>query len=87
MKRQQVDKHLCDLVAIIFKESWFNEATQSWVDEDQEYIGVLNRCECPNQEKYYVLDSEEWLPTHNACWSANRMKRIITIKKVEEWLK
>ena len=79
MRREQADKFIGKLVRLTFKYDWFNEATQSWVNEDDELIGIFNRCSCPTQTQYYVLDSDKCLPTHNACWSANRIK---TIKEV-----
>ena len=80
MRREQVDKYLGKLVAVTFIHDWFNEATQSWVNEEDEYVGVLNRCTGYQQERYYQLDSDKWLPTDNACWGAHRMKKIIERK-------
>ena len=76
MTRKQVDKYLGELVAVTFTNTWWNEATQSWVNEEEEYVGVLNRCPYEGQERYYQLDSDKWLPTDNACWGAYRMKKI-----------
>ena len=81
MNRKQVDKYLGCLVAITFSKQWFNDASQSWVRDDEEYIGFLIRCRGYKQEKYYELDSEEWLPTHNACWGASRMRKIRLIEE------
>lgn len=77
MTKKQVDKFLGKYVAITFANNWFNEATQEWVEEDEEYIGILNRCN--NPEKHYQLDSDKYLPTHNACWRESKIK---TIKEV-----
>ena len=76
MRRKQVDKYLGELVAVKFDSTWWNEAVQSWVDEEEEYFGVINRCPYPTQEKYYQLDNPKPLPTDNACWGAHRMKSI-----------
>ena len=76
MTRKKVDSFLGKLVAITFTRSWFNEAVQSWVDEEEEYVGILNRCTGYNQSDYYQLDSKEWLPTDNACWRESRIKTI-----------
>lgn len=76
MERKTADKYLGCNVALTFARTWFNEAVQSWVDEEEEYVGVLNRCNGHKQEKYYQLDSPNFLPTDNACWSAARMKKI-----------
>lgn len=76
MERKTADKYLGCNVAITFKHSWFNEAMQYWVDEEEEYVGVLNRCNGYKQESYYQLDSSNFLPTDNACWTASRMKKI-----------
>lgn len=79
MKREQVNKFVGKLVELTFKRSWFNEAVQEWVNEDEKYIGILERCETLTQRQYYGLDSNKWLPTHNACWSANSIR---TLKEV-----
>lgn len=76
MTRERANKFVGKLVKLTFKEQWFNEATQSWIYEDEEYIGIFNHCSCVGQTQYYVLDSNEWLPTNNSCWSANRIKII-----------
>ena len=76
MTRKKVDSFLEKRVALTFIRTWFNEATQSWVNEDEEYIGVLHRCNGYNQEKYYQLDSDGWLPTDNACWREYRIRKI-----------
>lgn len=76
MKTKIVNKYLGKRVAIMFSLTWWNEATQNWVWEDEEYIGVLNHCNCKGQEKYYQLDSSLKLPTDNACWDAIRIKSI-----------
>lgn len=74
MTIKQVDKYLGKYVAITFVKSWFNEATQDWVEENEEYLGTLNRCN--NPKKHYQLDSDEWLPTDNACWREREIKSI-----------
>lgn len=76
MTRKRADKFVGKKVRIVFTHEWFNEATQSWVNEDGEHIGVLNHCGNPTQRHLYQLDSILWLPTDNACWSENRMKII-----------
>ena len=81
MKPKQADKYCNKLVAVTFKESWFNEAHQTWVyGEDEEYFGLLNHCPYQGQERYYQLTNlARPLATDDACWSANRMKRIRVI--------
>lgn len=80
MKREQVNKFVNKLVELTFKESWFNEATQSWVYGDGKYIGILKHCEHSTQRHFYYLDNYK-IPTHNACWSANSIR---TLKEVVE---
>ena len=79
MTEEKANKFCGKLVKLTFKRDWFNEATQSWVNEDEEYIGEFNHCPHPTQTRYYQLDSDNWLPTNNACWSANIIR---TIKEV-----
>lgn len=81
MKREQVNKFVDKLVELTFKKSWFNEATQEWVDEEEKYIGILKHCKTLTQRQYYVLDSDKWLPTYNACWSANSIKTLKEVSK------
>lgn len=81
MKPNQADRYCGRLVAVTFKRDWFNEATQSWVSEEEEYVGTLVHCPWEGQEKYYELDADGFLPTDCACWGANRMK---TIRSMEE---
>ena len=77
MTRKQVDKHLNKKVELTFKNDWFNEAVQQWVNTEEEpLIGILVRCECPTQTHLYCLESIKPLSTNNACWSANRIKSI-----------
>lgn len=80
MKPKQADKYCGKLVAVTFKESWFNEAVQRWVFEEEEYTGILEHCPYEGQERYYQLTSTDCLPTDRACWSANRMKRIRSLE-------
>ena len=77
MKPKQVDRYLNKKVKLTFKEDWFNEAMQSWVDINEEpLIGVLVRCKGFQQGHLYCLESIKPLPTDNACWSANRIKKL-----------
>ena len=76
MTRERANKFIGKKVKLTFKDSWFNEATQSWVSDEEEYIGILNHCKHPTQKNLYQLDGDRWLPTKNACWSANRIKTI-----------
>ena len=68
MKRKQVEKYLGKHVAIIFSERWFNDAVQSWVEEDEPYFGVLTRVPYEKQSKFYMLKGDEPLATDRACW-------------------
>lgn len=81
MKPKQADKYCNKVVAVTFKCDWFNEAVQSWVFEEEEYVGRLVHCPCKGQEKYYQLERPCFLPTDRACWSANRMKRIRSLEE------
>ena len=81
MKPKQADKYCNKLVAVTFKRDWFNEAVQSWVWEEDEYVGTLEHCPYKGQEKYYQLESDEFLSTDCACWSANSMKRIRSLEE------
>lgn len=83
MKPNHADKYCNKLVAVTFKRDWFNKATQSWVSEEFEYIGLLHHCQCHGQERYYQLESDERLSTDRACWSANRMKRIRSLEELK----
>ena len=76
MIRNQVDKFLQKYVAVEFYESWFNEATQTWVYEDEPYIGVLVRVPYEEQSKFYMLKSEKPLATDNACWGPAIISKI-----------
>ena len=79
MTRKQADKFCGKYVKLTFKTSWFNEAVQTWVNEEEEYTGWFDHCENPEQSNYYKLDSDDWLPTHNACWTANSIKKIVEV--------
>ena len=81
MKPKQADKYCNKLVAVTFKCDWFNEATQSRVFEEHEYVGTLEHCPYKGQERYYQLTGTDFLPTDRACWSANRMKKIRSLEE------
>ena len=83
MKPNQADKYCNKLVAVTFKESWFNDAVQSWVSEEDEYIGILEHCPYEGQELFYQLTGKDFLPTDRACWAANRMKRIRSLEALK----
>lgn len=76
MKRKQVDKYVGLEVALTFTHSWFNEAVQSWVNEEEEYVGILKTYEYSEKRHYYELVSSQCLPTDKSCFSANRIKKI-----------
>ena len=84
MTRKRLDEFLGKKVALTFQSFWFNEAVQEWVDTEEEpLIGVLVRCECPEQTHLYCLESIKPLPTDNACWSANRVESVREIQNDE----
>ena len=76
MTRKQVERHLGKHVAITFSERWFNEATQTWVHDDEPYIGVLIRVPYEKQSKFYMLKSNEPLATDRACWGPTIISKI-----------
>ena len=77
MTRKRADKFIGKLVKVTFKEEWFNEAEQSWVSNEEEYTGVLKIDKSELfKGHYYFLDTPLAQETNNACWTANRMKKI-----------
>ena len=83
MKPIQADKYCNKRVAVTFRWDWFNEAVQSWVSEEEEYVGTLEHCPYKGQERYYQLTAPIFLPTDRACWSANSMKRIRSLEELK----